>query len=74
MFDSQRLQEVNEKEDGIIEKDGEEVGQKKGKSGDGKRGMKRKIQIEVGEECDYEKIRRRNIKERKEFLAAMGPL
>ena len=74
VFDSQRLQEVNEKEDGIIEKDGEEVGQKKGKSGDGKRGMKRKIQIEVGEECDYEKIRRRNIKERKEFLAAMGPL
>ena len=61
-------------------KDDEEVGQGKGKEKEKrrkekeKRGRKRKVEIEGREECDYEKIRRNNIKEKEEFLAALSDL
>ena len=57
-------------------KDDDEVGQGKGKDKEKgrkekeKRGKKRKVEFEVREECDYEIIRRNNIKEREDFLAA----
>ena len=70
--DSERL----EKNDVVGEnsKDDEEVGQgkdkEKGRKEKEKRGKKRKVEFEVREECDYEIIRRNNIKEREDFLAA----
>ena len=71
-----------EKDDVVGEdsKDDEEVGQGKGKEKEKrrkekeKRGKKRKVEIEGREECDYEKIRRNNIKEKEEFLAALSDL
>lgn len=73
--DTERL----EKDDVVGEdsKDDEEVGQSKGKDKDKpseKRGKKRKVEIEGREECDYERIRRNNIKEKEDFLAAMTDL
>ena len=61
-------------------KDDEEVGQGKGKEKEKgrkeneKRGKKRKVEIEGREECYYELIRRNNIKEKEDFLAAMTDL
>ena len=71
-----------EKDDVVGEdsKDDEEVGQGKGKEKEKrrkekkKRGKKQKVEIEGREECDYEKIRRNNIKEKEEFLAALSDL
>ena len=72
--DSERL----EKNDVVGEnsKDDEEVGQgkdkEKGRKEKEKRGKKRKVEIEDREECYYEQIRRNNIKEKEDFLAAMS--
>ena len=70
----QRLKEVRDSEEGVVEdvRDGGEIGKRKGKKNDalgGKRGKKRNIEIEGRVECDYEKIRRNNIKEKEQFLA-----
>ena len=43
---------------------------RKGEKDREKRWKKQKVEIEVREECDYEIIRRNNIKEREDFLAA----
>ena len=70
----QRLKEVRDSEESVVEdvRDGGEIGKRKGKKNDalgGKRGKKRNIEIEGRVECDYEKIRRNNIKEKEQFLA-----